>query len=178
MNIRANFYNSVRTSLFSGKLTTQQVTTMEKMLDFWQTHFTDGKDPLTWLAYTFATAYHETAKTFGPIAEFGKGRGKPYFPYYGRGLVQLTWSTNYKKASGLVGIDLYKNPEKALEVDVAVPIIFIGMNNGLFTGKKYSDYLTEKRTDYTNARRIINGTDRATLIAGYARKFEAALRSE
>lgn len=177
MNIRTNFFSTVRTSLFNNKLTTQQVTTMEKMLDYWQTNFTRPQDQLTWLAYTLATAHHETARTFGPIAEYGKGRGKLYYPYYGRGLVQLTWDYNYKKLGSLLGLDLLHNPDLALNVDVAIPIIFIGMNNGLFTNKSYKDYLTTKKTDYINARRIINGTDKAALIAGYARKFETALRA-
>src|SRR6185369_6154664 len=28
-----------------------------------------------WIAYALATTYHETAHTFHPIAEYGKGRG-------------------------------------------------------------------------------------------------------
>lgn len=49
-----------------------------------------------------------------------------------------------------------------------------GMEAGRFTGKKLSDYLPG---DYVNARRIINGTDKAEQIAGYARQFEAALKA-
>ena len=47
-----------------------------------------------------------------------------------------------------------------------------GMTEGLFTGKRLSDYLPG---NYTWARRVINGNDKATTIAGYARHFEAAL---
>src|SRR6185312_11282560 len=32
-------------------------------------------------------------------------------------------------------------------------------------------------TDYVGARRIINGTDKASLIAGYAKAFETALKA-
>lgn len=45
-----------------------------------------------------------------------------------------------------------------------------GCTEGWFTGKKLADY-----SDYVNMRRVVNGTDRAEMIAGYAETFEAAL---
>jgi putative chitinase len=50
-----------------------------------------------------------------------------------------------------------------------------GILKGLFTEKKLSDYLN-KDTDWINARRIINGLDKAELIAVYAKKFYTALQ--
>jgi putative chitinase len=73
------------------------------------------------------------------------GRGKKYPPYYGRGLVQLTWYYNYKKMSSKVGVDLYNNPDLALELNYAIPIMFIGMKEGFFTGKKFADYFNQRR---------------------------------
>jgi putative peptidoglycan binding protein/glycosyl hydrolase family 19 (putative chitinase) len=96
------------------------------------------------------------------------GRGKKYPPYYGRGLVQLTWYYNYKKMSSKVGVDLYNNPDLALELNYAIPIMFIGMKEGFFTGKKFADYFNPAKENWVNARRIINGTDRANTIAGRA----------
>ena len=52
-----------------------------------------------------------------------------------------------------------------------------GMIRGWFTGRKLLDYIDGDRRDYVNARRIINGTDRAQVIAGYAMAFERALRA-
>jgi len=49
------------------------------------------------------------------------------------------------------------------------------MKDGIFTGKKLSDYISSAGVDY-EARRIINGSDKQQLIAGYARKFESILR--
>jgi len=49
------------------------------------------------------------------------------------------------------------------------------MMRGLFTGKKLNDYFNANTCDWLNARRIINGTDHAELIAGYAQKFYNAL---
>lgn len=132
---------------------------------------------LRWLAYMFATAWHETAATMTPISEYGFGRGKKYgkpdkrtgLIYYGRGLVQLTWYDNYV----LYGIE--KTPEKANEPATAAHIMIDGMINGRFTGKKLSQYFSDKKNDPIGARRIINGTDKAKLIAGHYEKFRRAL---
>jgi putative chitinase len=139
---------------------------------------------IRWLAYMLATTYHETAHTFQPIEEIGKGRGRPYGTpdavtgqtYYGRGFVQLTWKRNYQRFSDLLGVDLVNDPGLALEPDIAYRVMSIGMIRGLFTGKKLSDYINDLKTDYVNARRIINALDKATLIAGYAENFEKILK--
>ena len=70
---------------------------------------------------------------------------------------------------------LYRKPDLAMVTKNAVVIMFDGMAEGWFTGKKLSDYIHGKTCDYVNARRIINGTDKASTLAGYATKFEAAL---
>jgi predicted chitinase len=133
------------------------------------------------LAYILATVKHETANTFEPIEEYGKGAGNVYgeliqgHKYYGRGYVQLTWQWNYKKFGDLLGVDLVENPDLALEPDIAGKILYIGMIKGLFTGKKLDDYINEDGVDYINARRIINGTDKDTLIASYATTYRTLL---
>jgi hypothetical protein len=50
-----------------------------------------------------------------------------------------------------------------------------GMFEGWFTGKKLEDYIFGNTCDYVGARKIVNGTDRAETIAGYAEKFQSAL---
>jgi putative chitinase len=49
------------------------------------------------------------------------------------------------------------------------------METGTFTGRKFADFFVGPKTDWLNARRIINGKDCAEIIEIYARKFYAAL---
>lgn len=147
--------------------------------------------PVSWLAYVLATTYHETAATMKPVEEYGKGAGRPYGEpdpetgqvYDGRGYVQLTWKDNYQKAQAQVvdfltlqhDVQLVMQPDLAMTPWVAAQVAINGMAEGWFTGKALADYLTDTTTDYVNARRIINGTDKAQLIAAYATEVQAAL---
>jgi len=133
------------------------------------------------IAYVLATAYHETAHTMKPVKEQGDEdylRSKKYWPYIGRGYVQITWKTNYEKAGEMLGIDFVSEPELLLEPEYAAPVIIAGMTEGWFTGRKLSDYITLQKSDFRNARRIVNGTDKAGLIARYAKDYDRALLSE
>ena len=170
---RKEFYSQLRATLVKGGLNQAQVDGFEAILDEWEKRrLTD----LRWLAYIMATAWHETAQRMQPIEEFGRGRGKAYAPtYYGRGFVQITWERNYAKLSDVIDVDLVTHPEKALEMDNAIRILFVGMIDGLFTGKALSDYF-DKNADWRGARAIVNGKDRAAEIAGYAQKIWDSLR--
>ncbi|MEN5297752.1 glycoside hydrolase family 19 protein [Brucella sp. TWI559] len=133
------------------------------------------------MAYVLGTAYHETAHTMKPINEMGGDkylRSKKYWPYIGRGYVQITWKVNYEKAGKILGMDFVSKPELLLKPEYAAPIIIAGMVEGWFTGKKLSDYITLQKSDFKGARRIVNGTDKAELIAGYAREYDKALLAE
>jgi hypothetical protein len=131
-------------------------------------------------AYVLATAFHETAHTMKPIREMGGEKylkSKPYYPYVGMGFVQLTWKANYQKASKALGVDFVANPKRLLEPAYSAAILVTGMKEGWFTTKALEDYITLYKSDYTGARRIVNGTDRAKLIAGYAVEYDAALKA-
>ena len=125
-------------------------------------------------AYIIATIAHETANTFTPIPEYGSPeylKAKPYYPFIGRGYIQLTWKNNYELFGRLLKIDLVNNMELALEPETAWKICEMGMTKGLFTGKKLDDYLNDKITDWINSRRIINGIDKAEKIAKQAQEY-------
>lgn len=174
--------------MFSGKFKQAQVDGLSAILDEWKKNYQKKDD--RWLAYMLSTTHHETAATMQPIEEFGKGTSSPYGkrlkmsrkPYsntnsifYGRGFVQLTWYENYEKAGKKLNQDFINHPEKVMELPNATKIMFLGMAGGWFTGKKLSMYFNETKEDWRNARRIINGLDRADWIAAYARKYYAAI---
>ena len=197
---RKNFFDAARAAVFGGRMAQAQVAGCELILDAWDRRAAGG-DP-RWLAYMLATAFHETAATMQPVREtlagtdaaaaarlesaWRRGRlGTVTTPYWradgegrhwlGRGLVQLTHRANYEAMSRETGIDLVAAPERAMEPAVAVAILFAGMEKGLFTGRRLADYFTAARADWVNARRIINGLDRAAQVAVYGRAFHKAL---
>ena len=169
---------------YSGSLTAFQFEGIQTIISEWEKYGT--LTDLRQLAYILATIKHETANTFRPIEEYGKGRGRPYgelvngHRYYGRGYVQLTWYENYLRMTKRLnqqGIecDLVNNPEQTLQPDIASAITFIGMSEGQFTGKKLADYFNEYDENPIDARKIINGKDKAKMIAGYYHEFNKAL---
>lgn len=135
------------------------------------------------MAYVLATAYHETAFTVKPIKEMGSAAylmAKKYYPYFGRGYIQVTWKYNYEMVAEKLGLskDYFLNePDKLLYRQYAIPALVRGMKEGWYTGKKLSDYITIQRSGFVNARRIVNGTDKAAVIAGYAKEYDALLKS-
>lgn len=165
---RKVFFAAIRKSLFDGSLNKGQVEGIERILDYWQANWPAMS--IEELAYVLATVKWETGHTFQPVREKG-GESARYAPFYGRGLVQITWAANYAK----FGIEA--TPDKALEWSTALAILFEGMIKGSFTGKKLADYISTERHDYVDARAIVNGSDQAIQIAIYADKFLAALKA-
>ena len=136
------------------------------------------------IKYVLATVQHETNGTFMPVreaywlSEGWRRRNLRYYPYYGRGFVQITWERNYRKFSKLLTerydshyIDLVAMPDLALDLAFSTFILVYGMKHGTFTGKKLSDYINNKKTDFRRARRIINGLDKSKKIAKIAERM-------
>lgn len=176
------FFDHVRAHLFHGRLLQSQIDGMQAIDVAWDAY---GDADKRKLAYVLATGLHETAATMQPITEYG---GRSYFSRYdgrkdlgndhpgdgymfrGRGLVQVTGRANYAKWAHRTGLPLTTDPDLALRPDIAGRIAIEGMMLGSFTGKKLADYIAAD-VDFYNARRIINGTDRAEKIAGFAEEF-------
>lgn len=135
-------------------------------------------------AYVLATSYWETARTMKPVieaywlSEDWRRKNLRYYPWHGRGFVQITWEANYKKAAKELGIPFDKNPALALDPVNAAKIAVTGMREGWFTDKRLSDYITLKASDFKGARKIINGTDKAAEIAKIAQEYDDALKAE
>ena len=200
---RTFFFEHVRTRLFPKGMTQSQVEGLNAILDHWEKGYA-AKDE-RWLAYMLATAYHETGQTMQPLREtFAPNDGQairrlqraslsgkrttganPYWKpdtdgksWFGRGLVQLTHKKNYSAMAEALDVDLVGHPELALTMDVALSVMFVGMIEGLFSRQRYRlvDYFDGTMADWINARRIVNGLDRAKDIAGYGRAFYGAIR--
>lgn len=193
---RKFFFDTVRVTLFGGSLKASQVAGMAAILDVWEDGYSDNDD--RWLAYILATTFHEVDTRMQPINEYG---GNAYFHrmydingsrpakarelgnlspgdgvrYRGRGFVQLTGKRNYADMARRLGVDLIGNPDLALDTRIATRIMFVGMTLGTFTGRKLADYFNPTRDDWIQARRIINGLDKANVIAGHGKRFYAAL---
>ena len=174
MTLSRNFFEHIRTALLGGKMSQQFVDGCNAI----DARFTGQS--VQEKSYALATAYHESAHTMaaimerGPRAYFNKYEGRADlgnihkgdgYLFRGRGLAQITGRRNYT----LFGI--HNKPDDALKLDVAVEILYKGMTEGVFTGRKLSDYFGTKKNDPVGARHIINGNDKDLLIAGYYRTF-------
>lgn len=188
---RKSFFDAARKNPFGGKLKAAQVSGIEGLLDAYLKQTGKAADTRH-LAYMLATVFHETGGLMQPVREtFAKtdadARAKlskrayvkpdpvTGHSYYGRGLVQITWRTNYENAGKKLGLPLVTDPDMTLRPDVAVKITVLGMIEGWFTGKPLSRYFNDGLTDPKNARRVINGLDRAEDIAVYYHSFYDAL---
>lgn len=202
MKMTQGGFNILRASL-SRTLTQEQVDGINHYVSEMDK---DGGISYAQASYVLATVWHETATKMKPIEEYGKGKGLTYgtwyknskgdlysfkngakkeaylykdFPhlYYGRGDTQNTWFDNYSKLSKVFGVDFLRKPELLLTREWSTKATLYSMKTGLYTGKKLSDYINTTKTDFVNARRIINGVDRASQIAKYADVFLKALKS-
>lgn len=187
MNL-TTFFAYARRAPFGGRLTQAQIDGMSAILTEWSKRkLLDNR----WLAYMLATAFHETGNRMQPVREtfaisdaqaisrlekaWQAGQLKwvktPYWRdgWFGRGLVQITHKANYDKF-GISKAD-------ALDLGVSVRVLFDGMIKGMFTGERLSDYFGQVANDPIGARRIVNGSDKAKLIAGYYKNFLDALEA-
>jgi putative chitinase len=190
-----NLFAYLRNAPFGGRLTQSQIDGVNAIIK--EFNRAGGKDARH-LAYILATAFHETGGKMQPVREgFAKTDaaarkivakykyGKPDVNghvFYGRGHVQLTWAENYKRMGELIGVDLYNAPDMALDKNLSARILVEGMikgqsGKGDFAGKCVEQYFNATTDDPVGARRIVNGTDKCQLIAGYHKNFLDAIKA-
>jgi putative chitinase len=102
------------------------------------------------------------------------------FTYRGRGFEHVTGRRNYQRTGAALGIDLLANPDALLDLATAVRSLVSGMTTGRYVpGHNFARHLPINGPatvpQFASARRIINGQDKADLIAGHAQRFQAAL---
>lgn len=176
---RKLFFDKIRKSIFNGKLSVPQVSNIETILDTWE-RLLNNPDH-RWIANSLAQIYHETGSRMEPVRETFANSDvvvkrrlerawitgqlpwvkAPYWRegWYGRGYVQVTHKENYRKMQTRTGYLFLDNPDLMLEPAISAEVAVIGMCEGLFTGKKLSDYFSESTDLPEDSRRIINGKD-------------------
>jgi putative chitinase len=193
---RTTLFAYLRKAPFGGRLTQEQVDGVESILGAMNNRL--FKD-LRHVAYILATAFHETGGKMIPVREgfadsdakarkivarrkYGKPDPVTGHVYYGRGHVQLTWAENYATMGRLLSEDLVGHPDLALDPDISAEILVEGMTKGLstkgdFTGKCVENYFNDTTNDPVGARAVVNGRDKAQLIATYHKAFLDALKA-
>ncbi len=203
---RKTFFAYARRAPFGGSLSTAQVAGMAAVIDRWERlRLTDLRWLAYMLAtafhetqaamqpvrenmnYTTAAQIRKTWPTrFPTIASAEPYERQPRklanFVYGGRlgnvgpddgwiyrgdGLPQLTGKAHFAKFGVAPGMDL----------PTSVRVMFDGMIGGLYTGQKLSQYFSAMADDPVRARAIVNGSDKAKLIASYHRAFLDALNA-
>ena len=204
---RTKFFDSIRKDLFKGKLNQEQVDGINRILDITSDLNLQSQAYILATVYHETARKMQPLSEIGKGKAYSYGRWQtnskgarycyknsrrdiytekecPHL-FYGRGLVQLTWYDNYLyaekrlKAHKLLeeNKSLIIDPELANDPILAIHILKLGMIEGWFTGRKLEHYFLGSKIDYVNARRIINGMDKAKEIALYADYFEKALRA-
>lgn len=202
---RAAFFAAVRSSLFAGKLSAEQVKGMEAILDACEKyHVKDAHH----IANILAQVFHETGTYMLPVKEtvfpshkdknpsdaaviarldaaFKSGKlpwvSKPYWRegWFGRGPIQLTHKVNYEKVGKAIGVDLVTDKNRIMDPAIGAATAVVGMRDGIFTGKKLSDFdfpAALNAPTRSHPRRIVNGNDGTDAkINTYHRAFHAAL---
>jgi predicted chitinase len=181
-------FDYLRRAPFGGRLSATQVSGIERLMAACaEAGITDDRH----VSYVLASVFHETGARMQPVREtfatsdaqairrldaaMAAGRlrqvRRPYWRdgWFGRGDIQVTHERNYRRMGEVLGVDLVAQPALLLDPAISARATAIGMRDGLYTGRKLADYFNATVDDPEGARRIVNGTDKASLIAGYHR---------
>jgi len=109
-------------------------------------------------AAAIATVAIETASTFQPVREAfwfdedWRRTNLRYYPFYGRGYIQLTWESNYRTYSEALGVDLLDNADLAMDPSVAAKVFaaFFAQSGAAAAAERH---------DWAECRRLVQGAD-------------------
>lgn len=193
---RKKTYDNIR--LHFGKLSTSQVEGFEATFDEWELWVTKKKidNDKRKLAYIIATDWHEGGKTMQPIKEWG---GEEYYvkmywtnqkkakelgnltrqdaiDFCGKGKPMITGRDNYTKMGKILNLPLAECPNIMFNLNIATKVMFEGMLageslRGDFTGLHLGHFFNDKTDDPKGARKVVNGSDKDSLIAFYHTLF-------
>lgn len=192
--------------VFGTSLSQVQVEGIENLLNVWEKHFAGGSvDELAYnlgtayheTAHTMQPITERGKRSYfnkyEPGTRIGKVLGNTQpgdgYRFRGEGHVQNTGRRNARKATQRLnevfrlGVDLEREPAKRGDPYISALSLFLGNREGWWTGRALDQYVDgidedddEDFREYVKARAVVNGSDRAAMIAGYAVAFEKALR--
>lgn len=217
MNFNRNVFFDTIKPLFGGHFTQEQVKGITAILDEWMARWFDKTPPTQfayvlatpwWETGRKMVAIEEHGNRAYFMHMYDKTGARPHVAavlgntevgdgdkFHGYGLPQVTGRANARKATkrmrelGYIDdtVDFERDPKLMLDEKYAVPILFISMEEGWFTGRSLDKDIDPKVdgdefADYLKGRDIINGKDHAREIANAASVFLkaiiAAMRAE
>jgi len=157
-------------------LSQSQKSNIDKIIDYYDEN---SMMNLRCFASLLAQIRVESANTYNSIREYGSYKYFKYligklgiktlqqaWEYRGFGHIQITGIINFNNFTEILSekygefVNVWKiandNVDTNYRFKISLDIAFIGCENGYFTGKKLGDYFTDSKTDWFNARRVVN----------------------
>ena len=127
-------------------------------LERWESDYVCGKAGVKYVNKPCQSAINYYCSTQGGKADYcsGKPVDKNGLPYFGRGLIQITWKDNYKKYGEKIGVNLVDDPEKIFVPENSYNVAVAYLTNKKGKSKKSTfDWLDEG--NLVQARISVNG---------------------
>jgi hypothetical protein len=108
------------------------------------------------LIAALGTVSIESASTFEPVreafwmSEEWRQANLRYYPWYGRGYLQLTWEDSYRHYGEEIGVDLVGNPDLALDPNISARVLA-----AYFAERGVAD--AARQGDWAEVRRRVQG---------------------
>lgn len=131
-------------------------------LERWESDYVCGKAGVKYKDKPCTSAINYYCSTKGGKQNYcdGKPKDKRGLPYFGRGLIQITWKENYEKYGKKIGVDLVNNPEKIFIPENSYNVAVAYLTDKRGSSKKSTfDWVDEN--NLTQARKSVNGGTKA-----------------